>query len=294
MNAPAFPRRLTQSEQNTLWLRISQQFTFNPADWYPLVLNGIPLGFLSGKWLSLLSEEWPKQQQQPYQNGLALKAADWFGLGDQLQHTARIWCDLGLFNGWRSEQFDVRHKQQALFALERAAFRVFGLQSHAIHINGLTERNGHWQIWIGRRSPLKAVDPNKLDNLVGGGIASGESPEEAMRREGWEEAGLPESLLQPLVCQSKHLSLRAVSRGLHRECLHIFDAILPNGHQPENQDGEVAEFNLMPLEDVISALQQGLFMNDALVTTLNLFHRHHLLDPTHPLAQWLEQKKLPF
>ena len=50
----------------------------------------------------------------------------------------------------------------------------------------------------------------------------------------------------------------------------------------------------MPLEDVVSALQQGLFMNDALVTSLDLFHRHHLLDADHPLTQWLEQKKLPF
>ena len=294
MSSPTFPRKLTQSEQDALWRRVSQQFALNPSDWHPLVLNGLPLGYLNEKWLDLLLQDWPAPQRQPYQSGLALNADDWLSLGDQLQHTARIWCDLGLFDGWRNEQFDVCHQQQPLFALERAAFRVFGLQSHAIHINGLAEHHGHWQLWIARRSPQKAVDPNKLDNLVGGGISCGESAEEAMRREGWEEAGLPESLLQPLACQNKHLSLRPVSRGLHRECLHIFDAVLPNGHQPENQDGEVAEFNLMPLDDVISALQQGLFMNDALVSSLDLFNRHHLLDNTHPLTQWLEQKKLPF
>ena len=294
MISPAFSRRLTRTEQDALWQRVGQQFALNPADWFPLVLNDVPLGFLNQKWRELLAQDWPQTRLQAYQNGLALSADNWFSMGDQLQHIARTWCDLGLFDGWRNEQFDVYHQQKPLFSLERAAFRVFGLQSHAIHINGLTEHNGHWQLWIARRSPLKAVDPNKLDNLVGGGIASGESAAVAMQREGWEEAGLAESLLQAQVCQSKHLSLRPVARGLHRECLHIFEVVLEAGYQPENQDGEVAEFQLMPLEDVINALQQGLFMNDALVTSLDLFHRHHLLDADHPLTQWLEQKKLPF
>ena len=103
MSSPTFPRKLTQSEQDALWQRVNQQFALNPADWHPLVLNGLPLGYLNEKWLDLLLKDWPEHQRQPYQSGLALNADDWLSLGDQLQHTARIWCDLGLFDGWRND-----------------------------------------------------------------------------------------------------------------------------------------------------------------------------------------------
>ena len=203
---------------------------------------------------------------------------------------AQQWHRLGLLSGWRNEPFDVRNRTgQTLFALERAAFRPLGLASRAVHINGLVHTAGGWRFWIARRSPFKAVDPNKLDNLVGGGIASGESVRTAMLREGFEEAGLSEAVLTPLQAQSVQHSLRAVSRGLHREWLHIFDAVLPEDVLPQNQDGEVAEFMQLTLAEVVAAMLDKRFMNDALLATLDMFERLNLLDADLPLAQWLRQ-----
>ena len=80
-----------------------------------------------------------------------------------------------------------------------------------------------------------------------------------------------------------------MSRGLHREVLHIFDVVLPAGLVPENQDGEVAGFMLMPPHELAQAMAEGRLMNDALLATLDAFARYGLLDSAHPLTQWLAE-----
>lgn len=83
-----------------------------------------------------------------------------------------------------------------------------------------------------------------------------------------------------------------MSRGLHREELHIFDVVLPEGVQPQNQDGEVAEFMLLSVAELAKAMAEGRLMNDALLATLDAFGRYSLLDPQHELAQWLARMGL--
>lgn len=279
-----FSRAFTEAEQDKLLQQINGRFAFERGEWLVLKLNGLPLGFIRERWCKLLERDW--QGSAGREDGaLNLISQDWLAMGDALQTITQGWHAQGEFHGWRNEQFDVCNGQgQFLFALERSAFRPLGLLSHAVHINGLARRNGETCFWIGRRSPLKAVDPDKFDNMVGGGIACGESIEEAMLREGWEEAGLDEHLLENAVCQSRLLSLRSVPRGLHREWLHIFDVALQEGVQPENQDGEVAEFRLMGIDELMEAMAAGLFMNDAMVATLDCCKRHGLIDASHPLG----------
>ena len=43
-------------------------------------------------------------------------------------------------------------------------------------------------MWIARRSPAKAIDPGMLDNLVGGGVAAGQTITTTLIKEAWEEA----------------------------------------------------------------------------------------------------------
>lgn len=279
---------LDLQEQDRLWNYVQAQFSTRTEEWLPLWLNGRHLGYLNEKWRQLVCRDWPSEKiEQP--NALLLSSQDWLSMADNLQHMAQGWQQLGELDGWRNEKFSVTDEQNnTLFALERAAFRPLGLLSHAVHINGFTHRNGEWLFWIARRSPFKAVDPNKLDNLVGGGIAFGESIHQAMLREGWEEAGLSEVFLKPLSLCSNRFSLRAVSRGLHREQLHIFDAVLPEDITPENQDGEVADFMLMNRCELADAMMGGRLMNDALLATLDAFARYGLLDKSHPLSLWLD------
>ena len=288
---PHFPRRLNEDGHNRLLARLETRFNPHADTWQNLWLNGLKLGRLNETWFERVRQDWP-EHSETRADGLYLYTDNWLTMGDSLQHMAQNWSRLGILGGWRNEQFDVEDAAgKPLFALERAAFRPLGLMSHAVHINGLTLHEGEWMFWIGRRSPYKAVDPDKLDNLVGGGIASGESVHTAMMREGREEAGLDGALLKNLVCQNRRLSVRPVSRGLHNEMLHIFDVVLPPETRPENQDGEVAGFTLMTPEELVEAMCGGLMMNDAMLATLDAFSRYGLLDEHHRLTKWLAETR---
>lgn len=284
---PRFDQCLSEVEHDRLWARAQSQFVWDKAACKPLCLNDLPLGYLNEKWLQAVKQDWPGSLEETA-GKLALFADSWLTMADNLQNMAQDWHRIGLLDGWRNEKFDVTDADgNPLFALERAAFRPLGLLSNAIHINGMAWSSNEWKFWIGRRSPYKAVDPNKLDNLVGGGVASGESIVQAMLREGEEEAGLSAGLLQDIPCCSCRLSVRNVSRGLHRENLHIFDVVLPQELVPENQDGEVAEFMLMDSRELAQAMAEGHLMNDSFLATLDIFLRRGLLDGQHPLSKWL-------
>ena len=288
---PCFSGVLSGGAHDGLWQWAQRQYGLK-GRWQTLWLNGLPLGRLNPQWGARLKQDWPDTVRED-SDGLHLDGESWTALGRSLQRTACRWREAGVLHGWRGEYFDVRDETgRPLFALERAAFRPLGLQSRAIHLNGLTCRDG-WRFWIGRRSPHKTVDPNKLDNIVGGGVASGETAIGAAWREGEEEAGLGTLLPAGLQRQNRLHSLRPVSRGLHDEILHIFDVVLPPDFTPQNQDGEVAGFVLMDIPELVQAMLAGEMMDDAQLVTLDAFRRYGLLEPHHPLSHWLESLLCP-
>lgn len=287
MNTPEFPHPYSPAEDEALAALLRARFHFDAGRFVPLYLNGLPLGYLKQPWTDRVAADWPHGALLR-DGAVHLNADNWLMLGDALEHMAYGWHGLGYLNGWRSERFAAEDGSgQMLFALERAAFRPLGLCSRAVHINGFGQTGQGWGFWIGRRSPFKAVDPDKLDNIVGGGVTAGERPADALLREGFEEAGLSPAQLADCTEQDRLLSLREVPRGLHREWLHIFDAVLPRGCRPENQDGEVAQFMLLEPPQLLEAMLAGRMMNDALLATLSACLRHGLLPQGGAVAQWL-------
>ncbi len=194
----------------------------------------------------------------------------------QLGAAAELWRDAGWLTGWRNEQFAAHgEKGELLFELERAAFRPLGLTSRAIHINGLTRlADGEIRMWVGRRSPEKSYEPNRMDNLVGGGVAAGETLRDACLREGWEEAGIDAARLSALEPVCRLLAERPVARGLHREWLYVHDLWLPEGITPCSQDGEFSEHVLLPFAEVEALLLDGRFMIDAALVAIDCLLRH--------------------
>lgn len=185
-----------------------------------------------------------------------------------LQSIAEELRDQGLITGWRGEAFSCwghredrwPYAQPELFRLERAAFRYFGLRSHAVHVHGLT-RDG--QMWCGRRALSKATDPGCLDNLAAGGIPAGEDAEQCAAREIFEEAGLtrlPSDLIGP---RREVLTERQVPEGWHTERLFVFSLAIGPDEHPANQDGEVSGFHAFRAAEVIDLIQARSFTEDA-------------------------------
>ena len=177
----------------------------------------------------------------------------------------------GVLTGWRDEMVSIApaYGQPELLRIERAASRHFGIMAYGAHLNGFVRRGGMTHVWIARRSPDKPVDPDKLDNLVGGRISAGMSVDETLRKESWEEAGMSPGLLGGLNCVSAVRVEYSVPEGLHREILFVHDLVLPEDFKPQNQDGEVSEIRCMPVEDVLASILAGEFTLDAGVVMID-------------------------
>ena len=226
---------------------------------------------------------------------------------------ARLRAD-GLIVGWRDEPYPLRDRRDGEHGtLERAASRFWGMLTLGAHCNGyVADASGRpTHLWIARRSLTKPTDPGRLDNLIGGGVPAGQSPREAVVREGWEEAGLePRQMaglatggLVDLECdipegrqhERLHVFDLALPAGLvtgglidlecdilegrQHERLHVFDLALPRDVVPRNVDGEVAEHRLMPVAEALARAADGELTTDAALATLDFAVRRGLLEP---------------
>lgn len=167
----------------------------------------------------------------------------------------------GLLQNWRNEAMQLDVTGQPFLTLERAAFRTFGLQTPSVHLNAWVACADGAELWVARRSAHKFVDPGKLDNLVGGGLAAGESCAVGLAREAWEEAGL--TLQHPPTPQCFLHIHRRIPEGVQDEYVAVHDLWLPAHIQPRNQDGEVASVERWPIARVLTHLLAGEFTWDA-------------------------------
>ena len=190
--------------------------------------------------------------------------------------------DEGLILAWRDEPYPLRDAGGGEHGtIERAASRFWGTLTLGAHCNGYVadERGRPTHLWIARRSDTKQTDPGRLDNLIGGGVPRGQSPREAVIREGWEEAGLVEAQLAGLR-DGEVLELECdIPEGRQHEHLHVFDLALPAGLEPRNVDGEVAWHRCMPVAEAIARAADGELTTDAALVTLAFAVRHGLIEP---------------
>jgi 8-oxo-dGTP pyrophosphatase MutT (NUDIX family) len=188
--------------------------------------------------------------------------------------------EAGAIIGWRDEPYPLRDRDGGEHAtIERAASRFWGTMTLGAHCNGyVVDASGRpaW-LWIARRSLTKQTDPGRLDNLIGGGVPRGQSPREAVVREGWEEAGLEPAQMAGLE-EGRVIELDAdLPEGRQHERLFVFDLALPPGLVPRNVDGEVAEHRLMPVSEALARAAAGELTTDAALVTLDFALRRGLL-----------------
>ena len=186
------------------------------------------------------------------------------GLADHASRTAamaEVLADLkarGLIKGWRGEPYAVSERwgRPPLFEMERAAVPLFGTEGYGVHVNGFVrDEDGGMKMWIGKRSLTKPTGPGKLDQVVAGGLPAGIAVADNLIKECGEEADIP-----PEIARRAH-PVGSVSycterpEGLRRDILFNYDLELPADFIPRNTDGEVEEFYLWPMEQVMAAVR---------------------------------------
>ena len=203
---------------------------------------------------------------RPQAQGWRLGEGDPTGVFAQLAQALR---DTGLAHTWRDEQLVVRGDAgTALGTIERAAVRALGIATQAVHLTAVAPGGS---IWVQQRALDKPTDPGLWDTLVGGLVPADESLEQALARETWEEAGLRPAQLAGLRRGGTMVTRRPLPELAHGyvvEELHWWLGELPDGVQPCNQDGEVADFACMRPDALCAALERDAFTVDAALVLL--------------------------
>jgi 8-oxo-dGTP pyrophosphatase MutT (NUDIX family) len=188
-----------------------------------------------------------------------LRDCDWRSAA--LADVAQALRDQGEFPAWRDELYAVAPMFDAppAFLIERGAARWFGVRTWAAHVNGVVQQDDGPQLWFARRSLDKGIDPGRLDNLVGGGIAAGARVDETLRKEAWEEAGITAEVAQCARPAGAVHVRRVLPDGLQRETVFVHDLTLPAYFLPQNQDGEAVEHRLVDLDTAaeLIAIERG-------------------------------------
>ena len=171
---------------------------------------------------------------------------------EQIEAVTRAMAGAGLFR-WRGEAFDVRAEAEgpSLARIDRGALPKFGIGAVGVHVNGLVGD----RLWVARRSRDKPLDPGKLDHLVAGGVAAGDTVAATVIKEAGEEAGLPAALAATARAVGRVEYAMARDEGLRRDTLFCYDLELPAGFEPVPSDGEVEAFELWPLARVLDCVR---------------------------------------
>ena len=166
---------------------------------------------------------------------------------------------------WRNEQLAVCDAQgQRIARVERGICRPLGMATCAVHLVGCSKDG---RFWVQQRSLDKANDPGLWDTLMGGMVSAQDSLESALARETWEEAGLRVDAMTELRRGGEVLLRKPSSDGADAgyvvERVDWYRCTVPDGVQPINQDGEVAQFALLEVPDLIERLQRDEFTTEA-------------------------------
>ena len=134
----------------------------------------------------------------------------------------------------RNERLPVRAVDGTVCAhVERGAVRVLGVATQAVHLVG-------WRsdgcLWLQQRALTKPNDPGLWDTLMGGTVSAGETVQQTLARETWEEAGLHLADLAGLRWGGQFTASRHVpdggGAGYLLEDTHWYTVQVPDGLVP--------------------------------------------------------------
>lgn len=258
--------------------------SYDPARAVPLLAGGERIGLLRRDNAAALA---PFPQvfaiEEDAVRLLAQGGAD--AVSEAVERVVEALAVKGRIPRWRNENFDVMPRWGAppIFRLDRGAVPFFGTRAYGVHLNGYRRRSGELFLWIGRRAPDKRVDPDKLDNLVAGGIGSGYGVEETLVKEAAEEAAIPPELIRRAVPVGALSYRMETALGIRDDVLFAYDLELPADFAPENHDGELVEFTLMPVAQVLERIRATRdFKFNVNLIILDFAVRHGALRPQDP------------
>ena len=242
----------------------------------PLFWREHPIGSVEPDFLRPIDWHSADGEPAPVQEETRDGAPAWRVLGEAGTSLQRIALTLRaaragrVVQHWRDEQLAVCNAQgQMLATVERGVVRPLGIATQAVHLVG---RAPDGRVWVQQRALSKASEPGQWDTLMGGMVSAQDSVQSALGRETWEEAGLLVDQLTELRHGGQLLLRKPSSDGADAgyvvEHVDWYHCTVPEGVQPLNQDGEVAQFELLDLVELAQRLQRDEFTTEAALILL--------------------------
>lgn len=194
-------------------------------------------------------------------------------------------ADDGVITGWRGEPYPIGGQWGGPYAfeIERAAAAFLGCRAYGVHVNGFVRDGDTLKLWIATRAADRPVCPGELDNMIAGGQPVGLTLKENVVKEAGEEAGIPVHLAEAAIPVGAITYTMENDLGLKPDMMFCWDLELPADFQPANADGEVAEFRLLPAEDVLEIVDTtDDFKFNCNLVIIDFCIRHGVLPPEHP------------
>jgi 8-oxo-dGTP pyrophosphatase MutT (NUDIX family) len=199
-----------------------------------------------------------------------------------LEEMALLLRDAKRLGKWRNELLRVTSPDGTILGfVERAAARALGIKTFAVHLMLYCGD----KVWVQQRALNKATDPGMWDTCVGGLVAGDESFELSLERESMEEAGvdIPGIRKQGTVLERgktitvrRNLGSSDGYEGYMYEDLLVWDLNVEQAFVPKNNDGEVAQFALWPIDKLVTELAAGSLTLEAMLMCAESLSRRKL------------------
>jgi len=219
-----------------------------------------------------------------------------------LDQVLREFKEKGTFlplTGWREECYEIKRifSEPALFKIERSASPLFGMRKYGVQITGYVNHSVlGLSVWFQKRSATKPTWPNMMDNFVGGGITEGIDIIQTAIKEAAEEANVPPEIAANLKAVGTVSFFHESERGIHPNTEFVFDLELPENFTPDNNDGEVSGWELVPVNQVVEVIcSTTSFKITSSPVVVDWLIRHGIVNhhTEHDLPQIVELIHLP-
>ncbi|XP_053675784.1 uncharacterized protein LOC128726028 [Anopheles nili] len=292
-------------------LKLAQRFNcfylngFMRGDCRPFVVDGHQVGLVSQNVIEQLLK-YPevfhiRAPEHGKQNIVELNPAfrDYNTRSQHVDRILREFREQGMFvalKGWRDECYDVKSSSGSLLKMDRSATCLFGVRNYGVEINGYVRHPTKGLcIWLQQRSDTKQTWPGKWDNMVSGGLAVGYGVHETAVKEAAEEASIPGHLIKNLVSAGCVSFFFESERGLFPNTEFVYDLELPEDFVPDNSDGEVQNFQLLPANECLERVFMPDFKTTSCPVVIDFLIRHGIITPENEMnfTQVIEMLHVP-
>ncbi|KAL3269213.1 hypothetical protein HHI36_008295 [Cryptolaemus montrouzieri] len=163
--------------------------------------------------------------------------------------------------------------------MDRCATCMFGILNYGVDITGYVKHPTLGIcVWFQKRAANKQTWPGYWDNMVGGGLSVGRGILETAYKESEEEASVSKDLAKNLVSAGSVSFFYESERGLFPNTVFVFEIELPLDFTPVNTDGEVEEFELLPVGQVLDRICSNDFKTTSIPVVLDFLIRHGIIN----------------